>query len=1070
MWGSPTTSGFSPHRGSLSNSPRGRHSFKITTPVSAEVPQDFLASSEAEDAAVATTNGISLAPDNLEEEVAHLISHELPYTVFGADAAVESVLNTKLEFDDNLLTENIVLHCQSNKGEGECATPDQGKSEIETPDDDSKRYLKFSRTVVEVAPGSDAPSVNPPQSIRQLDGADGESDTESDSSETMDTESQSAAMKQLESIYSGSQSGNNSALGSDVVLDSETGHFTSSAGEIIYPKSKADDSDSCSSSSDESVEGFKDDLKDPDYSPERPTKKTPSPVKSVVKPTVPPSAAKKINLVVPEKHKLRLVMPSPTVKSTAKAATVSTVPRTVTSPIIINGLNTLPVQPGAPRGRSIAIRLNNNAPAGQQQPNQAAMANATATPTGTPQVLLVNRQGQILIKDPRSNTFQAVNTNSPAYNKISHIAKLLHCGNAVQRSVPRFIIRPQAGSATPTSAPEMTASLSNPAATENTPSLPSPPAAPVSNVATISLAPTPLQPQSTASPATLTIPATLSIPAADNHTPLAPKRIVFRMIKTVQSPSPATSPVTVTSPEPPAPKLPEDSAQAILDKAMATHREVEKKTKPIIIRKRGGGRKPKKFHFGLAAPALQDTTYRLLPEMDPNTPLCDPNTVPHASKAPVRVKRVSSLSERPNRKKPKLDCLKDASETDEALDSKSSGVRMKAPSMKDILDLDEENRPEPHGFRIIAPPAPRSSRYPRADMPSDSDIDCKTHKWVSSRHGDLTDWGPYSGVSSEDEPPALKFRKKTCLNQPHLRFEITSEDGFSVKANSIEVAWRAVIDGVLEARADFHLKQLPLGGMNGPRVLGLLHDAVIFLLEQLQGAADCKQHRFRFHRCENQEEELPLNPSGCARAEICTRKATFDMFNFLASQHRALPEIIGPFEEEDDDFPLKSSRRFTSTELPMAMRFRHLEKISKEAVGVYRSAIHGRGLFCKRNIESGEMVIEYAGAVIRAVLTDKREKYYDSKGIGCYMFRIDDFDVVDATMQGNAARFINHSCEPNCYSRVINVDGRKHIVIFALRKIYRGEELTYDYKFPIEDENNKLHCNCGARRCRRFLN
>ena len=92
------------------------------------------------------------------------------------------------------------------------------------------------------------------------------------------------------------------------------------------------------------------------------------------------------------------------------------------------------------------------------------------------------------------------------------------------------------------------------------------------------------------------------------------------------------------------------------------------------------------------------------------------------------------------------------------------------------------------------------------------------------------------------------------------------------------------------------------------------------------------------------------------------------------------------------------------------------------------------------------------------------------QGIGCYMFRIDDFDVVDATMHGNAARFINHSCEPNCYSRVINVDGRKHIVIFALRKIYRGEELTYDYKFPIEDDDNKLHCNCGARRCRRFLN
>ena len=95
----------------------------------------------------------------------------------------------------------------------------------------------------------------------------------------------------------------------------------------------------------------------------------------------------------------------------------------------------------------------------------------------------------------------------------------------------------------------------------------------------------------------------------------------------------------------------------------------------------------------------------------------------------------------------------------------------------------------------------------------------------------------------------------------------------------------------------------------------------------------------------------------------------------------------------------------------MAMRFRHLAKSAKEAVGVYCSGIHGRGLFCKREIQAGEMVIEYAGELIRAMLTDKREKYYDSRGIGCYMFKIDDDIVVDATLKGNAARFINHSCD-----------------------------------------------------------
>lgn len=57
------------------------------------------------------------------------------------------------------------------------------------------------------------------------------------------------------------------------------------------------------------------------------------------------------------------------------------------------------------------------------------------------------------------------------------------------------------------------------------------------------------------------------------------------------------------------------------------------------------------------------------------------------------------------------------------------------------------------------------------------------------------------------------------------------------------------------------------------------------------------------------------------------------------------------------------------------------------------------------------MVVEYAGQVIRSVLCDKREKEYEAKGMGCYMFRIDEQTVVDATVHGNAARFINHSCE-----------------------------------------------------------
>uniref|UniRef100_A0A8C3F1C6 [histone H3]-lysine(4) N-methyltransferase n=1 Tax=Chrysemys picta bellii TaxID=8478 RepID=A0A8C3F1C6_CHRPI len=331
---------------------------------------------------------------------------------------------------------------------------------------------------------------------------------------------------------------------------------------------------------------------------------------------------------------------------------------------------------------------------------------------------------------------------------------------------------------------------------------------------------------------------------------------------------------------------------------------------------------------------------------------------------------------------------------------------------------------------------------------------------------------PPGELSSSDEDTLYcedKENEAPPKSQPHLCFEISSEDGLSVQADSIDGAWKAVIEKVQEARANARLKHLSFAGMNGVRLLGMHHDAVTFLVEQLHGAKSCHKYKFRYHQHEEEEEPLPLNPNGCARAEVYVRKCTFDMFNFLASQHRTLPEG-GTYDEEEDEVQLKSTRRATSLELPMAMRFRHLKRTSKEAVGVYRSAIHGRGLFCKRTIDAGEMVIEYSGIVIRSVLTDKREKYYDGKGIGCYMFRIDDFDVVDATMHGNAARFINHSCEPNCYSRVIHVEGQKHIVIFALRRIFRGEELTYDYKFPIEDAGSKLPCNCGAKRCRRFLN
>jgi len=141
----------------------------------------------------------------------------------------------------------------------------------------------------------------------------------------------------------------------------------------------------------------------------------------------------------------------------------------------------------------------------------------------------------------------------------------------------------------------------------------------------------------------------------------------------------------------------------------------------------------------------------------------------------------------------------------------------------------------------------------------------------------------------------------------------------------------------------------------------------------------------------------------------------------------------------------------------------------KKQLRFARSPIHDWGLYAMERISKGEMVIEYVGEIIRAQVADKREKAYERQGIGSsYLFRIDDDLVVDATKKGNLGRLINHSCDPNCTAKIITISGEKKIVIYAKQDIELGDEITYDYHFPIEQE--KIPCLCGSAKCRGFLN
>eukprot|EP00252_Welwitschia_mirabilis_P023897 TRINITY_DN6884_c0_g1_i2.p1 TRINITY_DN6884_c0_g1~~TRINITY_DN6884_c0_g1_i2.p1 ORF type:complete len:1259 (+),score=261.81 TRINITY_DN6884_c0_g1_i2:407-3778(+) len=142
---------------------------------------------------------------------------------------------------------------------------------------------------------------------------------------------------------------------------------------------------------------------------------------------------------------------------------------------------------------------------------------------------------------------------------------------------------------------------------------------------------------------------------------------------------------------------------------------------------------------------------------------------------------------------------------------------------------------------------------------------------------------------------------------------------------------------------------------------------------------------------------------------------------------------------------------------------------------VYKSGIHALGLYTAEFISKGQMVVEYVGEIVGLRVADKREAYYHSRGKmqqegACYFFRIDNESIIDATRKGGIARFVNHSCSPNCVAKVISVKTQKKVVFFAERDINAGEEITYDYNFNHEDDGKKIPCFCKSRICRLYLN
>jgi SET domain-containing protein len=141
--------------------------------------------------------------------------------------------------------------------------------------------------------------------------------------------------------------------------------------------------------------------------------------------------------------------------------------------------------------------------------------------------------------------------------------------------------------------------------------------------------------------------------------------------------------------------------------------------------------------------------------------------------------------------------------------------------------------------------------------------------------------------------------------------------------------------------------------------------------------------------------------------------------------------------------------------------------MSQEFFELRPSSRHGVGAFALRPIPSGTRLIEYTGERITEAEGDARYPEVPGEQIITYLFAIDDGVVVDAAVGGNDARFINHSCDPNCDAIV--EDGR--IWIETIRDVAEGEELAYDYAFILDERHTpaakkRYPCHCGAANCR----
>ncbi|XP_073219890.1 histone-lysine N-methyltransferase ATX3-like isoform X3 [Cicer arietinum] len=197
------------------------------------------------------------------------------------------------------------------------------------------------------------------------------------------------------------------------------------------------------------------------------------------------------------------------------------------------------------------------------------------------------------------------------------------------------------------------------------------------------------------------------------------------------------------------------------------------------------------------------------------------------------------------------------------------------------------------------------------------------------------------------------------------------------------------------------------------------------------------------NECSTTENDM-VEPLSSARCRVHRRspnkRADVPVIHLLRGP---ILHSLGAITQLNNYKDAEDSKVFTS----FKERLHHLQKTEKLRICFGKSGIHGWGLFARRDIQEGDMVVEYRGEQVRRSVADLREAKYRSEGKDCY-------------------------CMPNCYARIMSFgDQESRIVLIAKANVSAGQELTYDYLFdPDEREELKVPCLCKAPNCRKFMN